>query len=189
MQTATWLVSRQLTDAAGPWDTRLQLDDDGEYFGRVILASEGVKFISGATVYYRDTPSNRLSIMGRSRSKQESQFLSIQLQIAYLRSLEDSDRSRKASLNYLQKYMFDFHPERPDIVARMQQLASTLGGRLEYPRSSWKYMWIQRLFGWNMAKRAQIHALPLKSAIFRSWDRALFSMKERSRKPRTEWVQ
>ena len=30
MQTATWLVSRELTEAAGPWDTRLLGDDDGE---------------------------------------------------------------------------------------------------------------------------------------------------------------
>ena len=32
MQTATWLVSREVTEAAGPWDTRLLGDDDGEYF-------------------------------------------------------------------------------------------------------------------------------------------------------------
>src|ERR1700740_1174171 len=32
MQTATWLTSRQLLEVAGPWDTRLSLDDDGEYF-------------------------------------------------------------------------------------------------------------------------------------------------------------
>ena len=32
MQTATWLISRELTEAAGPWDTRLTFDDDGEYF-------------------------------------------------------------------------------------------------------------------------------------------------------------
>ena len=40
MQTATWLVSRELTETAGPWDTRLLGDDDGEYFCRVIMASE-----------------------------------------------------------------------------------------------------------------------------------------------------
>src|SRR5205814_1114554 len=28
MQPATWLVSRELSEAAGPWDTRLSLDDD-----------------------------------------------------------------------------------------------------------------------------------------------------------------
>src|SRR6185295_4916198 len=39
MQTATWLVSRELTEAAGPFDTRLLGDDDGEYFFRVVRAS------------------------------------------------------------------------------------------------------------------------------------------------------
>ena len=45
MQTATWLTSRELAEAAGPWDTRLLVDDDGEYFCRVLLASEGTRFV------------------------------------------------------------------------------------------------------------------------------------------------
>src|ERR1700738_3438980 len=45
MQTATWLVSRGLTEAAGPWDAGLSNDDDGEYFCRVILASDGIRFV------------------------------------------------------------------------------------------------------------------------------------------------
>jgi glycosyltransferase involved in cell wall biosynthesis len=45
MQTATWLVSRELTEAAGPWNTQLLGDDDGEYFCRVLLASKGVRFV------------------------------------------------------------------------------------------------------------------------------------------------
>ena len=47
MQNATWLVSRELAEAAGPWDTRLQYDQDGEYFARVLLASEGTRFVAG----------------------------------------------------------------------------------------------------------------------------------------------
>src|SRR4051794_3927239 len=53
MQTATWLVSRELTDAAGSWNTQLSVDDDGEYFCRVLMASDSVCFVPGATVYYR----------------------------------------------------------------------------------------------------------------------------------------
>jgi len=41
MQTGTWLVSRELCEAAGPWDTRMYYNDDGEYFCRVVLASDG----------------------------------------------------------------------------------------------------------------------------------------------------
>src|ERR1019366_4379460 len=36
MQTATGLTSRELPEAAGPWDTRLLSDDDCEYFCRVL---------------------------------------------------------------------------------------------------------------------------------------------------------
>ena len=50
MQTATWLVSRELTELAGMWNTELLGDDDGEYFCRasrklwrpVRTGSEGV---------------------------------------------------------------------------------------------------------------------------------------------------
>src|SRR5438132_8451431 len=66
MQTATWLVSRDLTEAAGPWDTRLLADDDGEYFCRVLLASDGVRFVPEARVYYRESGSNTLSCLRRS---------------------------------------------------------------------------------------------------------------------------
>ncbi|HEV2456004.1 MAG TPA: glycosyltransferase, partial [Verrucomicrobiae bacterium] len=53
MQPGTWLVSRELTEVAGPWDERLSLDDDGEYFCRVLLESRNIKFIDGPTVFYR----------------------------------------------------------------------------------------------------------------------------------------
>ncbi len=61
MQPGSWLVSRELTEAAGPWDERLSFDDDGEYFCRVLLKSDGVKFISGARVFYRTGGSSSLS--------------------------------------------------------------------------------------------------------------------------------
>ena len=53
MQTATWLTSRELAEAAGSWDTRLLSDDDAEYFCRVLLSSKGIHFVPEARVYYR----------------------------------------------------------------------------------------------------------------------------------------
>src|SRR5438876_3952961 len=116
MQTATWLVSRELTEAAGPWNTQLLGDDDGEYFCRVLLASEGTRFIRHARVLYRIPGYNRLSYIGRSDRKKAAQLVSMQLHIRYLRSLEDSDRVRAACVNYLQTWLPEFHPERPDLV-------------------------------------------------------------------------
>lgn len=173
LQTATWLVSREISEAAGPWDTRLLGDDDGEYFCRVLLASDSIVFVPSARVYYRSVGDNRLSYIGKSDKKLEAQFMSMRLHIGYLRSLEDSERTRRACITYLQKYMFDFCPERPDIVAEMEHLARELGGKLEPPQSLRKYAWIQRLFGWPAAKRAHFFFPRVKHSAIKAWDRAM----------------
>ncbi len=180
MQTATWLVSRELTEAAGPWDGRLLGDDDGEYFCRVLLAGSGVRFVRDAKVYYRITDSSRWSYIGRSKKKLEAHLLSMQLQIGYLRSLEESERVRAACLNYLQTWFVNFYPERTALVEQCEQLAATLGGRLTVPRLSWKYLWIQKLFGWSIAKQAKLYYNQWKTSLLTSWDRALFDLERRS---------
>jgi glycosyltransferase involved in cell wall biosynthesis len=181
MQTATWLVSRGLTEAVGPWDTRLLVDDDGEYFSRVVNASNGIRFVAQSKVYYRITPSNRLSYIGRSDKKMEAQFLGMKLQIGYLRAREDSDRVRAACVNYLQTWLPSFYPERPDLVEEAQQLAATLGGRLSVPNASWKYAWIEKLFGFGAAKHTQLYYNQAKSFALRAWDKMMYSVDHRSR--------
>ena len=179
MQTMSWLVSRELTEAAGPWDTRLLGDDDGEYFGRLMLASDRILFVPEAKSYWRMSGSGSLSYIGRSGKKMEAHFLSMELHIKYLRSLEESDRVRAACLFYLQTWLPCFYPERPDIVRQMELLASTLGGKLAPPQLSWKYAWIQRIFGWTAAKQTQLYYNQSKSAALRTWDKIPFNPKTR----------
>lgn len=167
MQPATWLTSREVADAAGPFDTRLSFDDDGEYFCRVLLASEGTCFVSEAKVFYRVNTPKRLSYIGHSDKKKDSLFLSMKLHIQYLRSLEDSERVRSTCLAYMQTWYPTFYPERPDIVAQLQSLAAQLQGHLEEPRLSWKYAWMKPVFGRKVAKWAQTALPQLKTSCIR----------------------
>jgi glycosyltransferase involved in cell wall biosynthesis len=173
MADLTWLVSRELTEAAGPWDVGLFRDNDGEYFCRIILASDGIRFVPDARSYYRQTGSTSVSYIGRSRKKQDSLLRSIRLHMEYLRSLQDSSRTRDACLKYLQTWLRCFYPERPDIVEQLKDDASNLGGQLHLPSLSWKYAWIQKIFGWRVAKEAQLVAREHKANILRSWDKVL----------------
>jgi len=156
MQTATWLVSRELTEAAGPWDTRLLGDDDGEYFCRVLMVSDNVRFVRDSKVYYRSFGYNSLSYIGLSARKCEAHWLSMQLHIGYLRSLEDGARARAACLQYLRNCLIYFYPERLDIVQQAQKMALDLGEPLGEPILSWKYSWIRAAFGWEIAKKVQV---------------------------------
>jgi glycosyltransferase involved in cell wall biosynthesis len=184
MQTATWLTSRQLSDAAGAWDVRLLSDDDGEFFCRVLLASSGVRFVPGAKVFYRVTPSSRLSHVGMSDRKIYALLLSMQLHVKYIRSLEESDRVSAACINYLHNWLLYFYPERPDLVKELENLAASLGRQLEMPRLRWKYAWIRPLFGWGPAKAAQLVLPQFKAALLRSWDKTMYNL-EKSRRANT----
>ena len=173
MQTAAWLVSRPLTEAAGPWDTRLLTDDDGEYFCRVLLRSDGVRHVPDAKVYYRATGPGRLSYVGRDQRKVEMMFLSIELHINYVLAVENTERVRAACVRYLQNHLVNFYPGQPDILARAQRLAGLLGGKLEGPSFEPKYAWIDRVAGPHVAKSAQLFFPRARWAVARPWDEAL----------------
>jgi hypothetical protein len=157
-------------------------DDDGEYFSRVIMASNGIRFVPDAKVYYRASGTNRLSTIGSSNEKKDAQFISMKLHVQYLRSLEDSDRVRAACVKYLQTWFIYFYPERPDIVQQARELAASLGGDLKTPQLSWKYRWIKEMFGWDNAKWVQEALRSAKAAWSASWDKVLYRWEKYIRK-------
>jgi hypothetical protein len=179
MQTATWLVSRELTEAAGPWDIRMIGDDDGEYFCRVLLASNGVRFVPDAKVYYRAFQFASLSYIGRFPHKLEAHWGSLQLHIRYLRSLGDDARVRAACLQFLRDSLIYFYPETSHIVAAAERLAAELGGQLGSPALSWKYAWLEVCFGWFAVKPAQNVVRKIRWGLATKLDHLLFRLEER----------
>jgi glycosyltransferase involved in cell wall biosynthesis len=208
MVPACWLVSRELTEAAGPWDTSLQYDDDGEYFCRVLLASDKVRFVPEAKVYYRRSGSGSLSYIGSSARKRDDLWCSMRLHISYLRSLGDSERARAACVCHLQRHLIEFYPERFDIVEQAEELARRLGGELASPLS-WDselilagagrerpqygcdhfrkiiaqrvYFLIKTIFGWHIAKCARLFLPKLIWGSVRLWDKTLYRMQQKRR--------
>jgi glycosyltransferase involved in cell wall biosynthesis len=173
MAPESWLVSRHLTDCAGLWNVGLSMDDDGEYFSRIIRASDRILFAPQAKTYKRESNLGSLSKSILAPGKMDSQFQSNRLQIAALRSLEDSQRVRTACLVYLQRWLIFFYPEHEKIVKQAHELAAELGGKLETPALRWKYVAFQRLFGWEVAKRMSFTMPKARTWLAREWDRML----------------
>ena len=175
MPPIVWLVSRELTGKAGPWDTRLTFDDDGEYFTRVIALSGWVEFVPEAKALYRSSGSGSMSYVGQSDKKMESLMLSMKLHLQYFLALDEGDATKAAALEYLQYWSFYFVPRRPDLLRETEKLAESLGGALSPPRL-WneRYAIVQKLFGWNAAKRAHDFVPQIKMALKRNWDKTWF---------------
>jgi glycosyltransferase involved in cell wall biosynthesis len=185
MNPAVWLVSRRLTDLAGPWDERLSIsgDDDGEYICRVVAASEGVKFVPEAMCYYRIGTVGSLNWnMGKSREKLKSLFLSLNLSVDHLLSLENSEKTRRAGVRILQTWLPLFYPEHSELLDEMDKRARALGGSLSTPKISWKYYPVEVIFGLKTARNVMCSWNAFKLSALKNWDGLLYKAMERRRK-------
>ena len=144
----------------------------------MILASDGIRFVPGAKSFYRMSGFNSLSNVDQSDKKLESLWLSLQLHIRYLLSLEDSARTRAACVTYLQNWLNYFYPSRFDLITSAEQLATTLGGQLGLPQLRWKYAWIEKILGRETANRAQVFLPNVKTLLTMSWDRTMFHLQK-----------
>lgn len=154
MHPAAWLLSRQLIDRAGPWDERLTLDDDGEYFARVVLASRRVIFCGDAQTYYRSGVAPTLS-GSRSPRAWRSQLDSVQKTTDYLLAREDSPRTRRACVRRIQEFVYAAYPECPELLAVAEKRVHDLGGPQFAPQGGRLFRSLCAVVGWRLARRLQ----------------------------------
>lgn len=154
MPPVAWLLPRAVIEKAGPWNESLSLNNDTEYFTRVIIESARVAFCSEACGYYR---SGNPSLSGtRARRGLESFYHACELSTSHLLAAEDSPRVRSASANLWQHFVYWVYPEAPDLVAAAEARVSKLGGSTLPLKGSWAFKASKRLIGWKATRRLQI---------------------------------
>jgi glycosyltransferase involved in cell wall biosynthesis len=154
MPPAAWLTSRTLLDRAGPWDERLTLNDDGEYFCRVILASTGVHFCPEAISYYRSNLVNSLS-RKRTPAAWQSAFLSQQLSADHLLAQRKDALTLRACADLFQRLAFEMYPDCPELVRACEESAHRYGGSRLRAEGGKSFRLASRLVGWKVARRLQ----------------------------------
>jgi len=155
MHGAAWLAPRAVAIAAGPWDERLTLINDFDFFSRLLLAGTGVVFCAEAFSYYRSGHAGSLS--GRTnRRSWESAFLSTELGARALLNREDSPRTRQAAAINWQRLVYSAYPFVPDLVRQGEQQIRALGGCDLEIGGGRIFQTLRRAFGWKIARRAQV---------------------------------
>ncbi len=152
MHPAAWLAPRRLLESAGPWDETLSLNDDGEYFARVMLRASEIRFCAGARSYYRSNLQQSLSGRKDPRSL-ASLYRSFELTLGYLAAADSSPRTR-AALAYGWKWLaFELYPGRPDLAAIAEERSEKLGGSARPFPAGGRFQLAARVLGWRLAKR------------------------------------
>ena len=173
MQCAMFLVPRPVLENAGGWDERLSLINDFEFFTRLLLQSEGIRFTAGACLYYRSGLSGNLS--GREdREAIESEYRSLLLGTQHLLDHENTPGTRRVAANTLQDFIHRRYPDHPDLRAKMRERVKELGGSDLRPSGPPGFEVLRPIAGWKRARRVQRFAVRngLNRASLLEWFRA-----------------
>ncbi len=154
MHPAAWLVPRSLAEKAGPWDEALSLNDDGEYFCRVILASQGIQFCWGARSYYRSGLQGSLS-RTRSDAAWSSALRSLESCYEHLLAVETSPRTREICALLFQRFVYEAYPHVPALRQRAELYLRDLGTISLAPLGGPWFQIAAAILGWQQAKRIQ----------------------------------
>ncbi len=160
MQPAAWLVARALIDAAGPWNQSLTLNDDGEYFARVMLKASQVGFCARALSFYRSGSDKSLSA-GRKPHHFQSAVTALGLIGEQLAQHDDVAASRKAMALAWSRLAVESYP-----YAREQSKFCEQNARLNglFNPDLGGGRWVSRLagpLGWRLTRRLQARVYDL----------------------------
>jgi glycosyltransferase involved in cell wall biosynthesis len=123
-----WLTPRSIIEAAGPWNPRLRLHDDAEFFCRVVLKAKTITYVPDAIVYYRVANAQSVS-NSKGRQALESAF-NVAMSIAdHVLAVLDGPIARKIAADRLALFLYAANGQNPDLERQAAARFRALGER------------------------------------------------------------
>jgi hypothetical protein len=164
MPNFAWLTPRAVIERAGPWNEALSVNDDGEFFCRVVLAASGIAFCADARGYYRSAGAPTLS--GRRDGEAlASAFNAVDLSCRQLLQRCNSAAAAKACATHYQRFVYDAYPLAADLVAQAEKRAVELGGSDLRAGGGPAFQMLARGVGWKLSRRAQLAWRTLRGRV------------------------
>jgi len=154
-----WLTPASLIKKAGPWDETLSVNDDGEFFCRVVLASTGVITVNDTLCYYRKYYGLGASLSGRKDLVSlQSQYQSLLLIHGYLKNKSNNTRIDQVIAQNLTSLLVQTYPAHKQLANIIVHKIKELGGTNFLPILGGSTIEIiKKAFGWKIARRLQYY--------------------------------
>ncbi|AVP99880.1 hypothetical protein C7S18_23065 [Ahniella affigens] len=154
LQPSVFLARRELIAASGGFDPRLSLNDDGEFFARVIARAGGIRFVSEARCRYRSGDPGTLAGQ-RSAQALASALLAMQLTQATAAALDGSALMREARAKAMARVAAYLAPHDATLAERAWHEARALDPKAHWDEGGRSYRWLKPWLGWQRARRVE----------------------------------
>lgn len=121
----SWLTPRHIIEKSGKWNENLLINQDGEFFCRVLLLVQKIVFCKNAIVYYRFV--DKSVSKNYSNASLNSVLNSYELYIRHLNShIKNPIISKALATNFSSFYSF-FYPCKKELLVRTENNITKLG--------------------------------------------------------------
>jgi glycosyltransferase involved in cell wall biosynthesis len=103
-----WLISRNIINKSGGWNEELLINQDGEFFARIILKSPKILYSNDNMVLYRQNTGTSITRSKSTYAKASSELLSLKLITGNILAHLNNERSRAACATLLERYAFKY---------------------------------------------------------------------------------
>jgi glycosyltransferase involved in cell wall biosynthesis len=149
----SWLCPKELLLKAGFWNESLSMDDDGEYFCRVILASEGICFAKEGVSYYRKHQNAQNLSAQLTYKGYKSMLLATQLKYNHLKSVIEIKLLNKVFIDHFEQITIATFPKFEDISKKSLKIAKSLGlKKVKYKGGPLSTL-LAKLIGWKIIRK------------------------------------
>lgn len=162
-QGGRWLIPRNIIAKAGLWNEELSLINDFEYFTRLSLHSQNIRYVKDAVLYYRQVD-NSLSSQS-SLQAYHSAFNSMTVSGKQLLAKEDSPRVKKYIANSLQGLEYSIYPKYRELRKKIKAQIDIHGGADKKLDAGGITYLLSKLFGWKLALSARYYFMKIKKKL------------------------
>ena len=153
IQTNCWLVPIDLIKKAGNWRNYRCPDDDGEFFARVLLASEGIVYVPGIMNYYRRANTAHKLSANPNKKYIQNTLLNIDLKYQYLKTKSNDKRVEKAFAKQYLDFAVHNYPNQKILSTIALKRYKKMNQPADLPLLGGRFVEIMKLvFGWKLAR-------------------------------------
>jgi glycosyltransferase involved in cell wall biosynthesis len=145
-----WLTPRNLIEKAGGWNEDLLINQDGEFFCRVLLIASEISFCKNTMTYYRINP---ISITQKTRTTEilTSQLYAYQLCQQHLTNYFSNINVKKAIGNLYLKFIYLNDRNNHQLATVAWQYFNALNIGKPWKIGGQKFKFLTAIFGFKLA--------------------------------------
>ncbi|WP_289055250.1 glycosyltransferase family 2 protein [Carboxylicivirga marina] len=149
-QTSIWLAPRHLIQNAGPWNEALKINQDGEFFSRVVMQADTIKFSANAKVYYRSGNVGSVSQSNKNRDKAASLLFSYRLYKENVKQYHEQTIKKALGNNFL-NFIYQYQSSFPDLCMDAEKEFKALNVGKIWPVGGRRFQQMAKIIGFKNA--------------------------------------